>query len=62
MGVVNFPLELTYNNKTVTATGVCRFNRTKFGITYGSDSFFDNLGDEAISDEIELEFNIVLER
>lgn len=30
-------------------------DRTKYGIKYGSGSFFDNLGDKAISDEFTLE-------
>jgi hypothetical protein len=29
-------------------------DRTKYDIKYGSGSFFDNLGDKAISDEFEL--------
>lgn len=37
-------------------TAVSRFNidRTKYGIKYGSGSFFDNLGDNAIADEFEV--------
>lgn len=31
-------------------------NRTLHGITYGSGSFFDNLGDRAIKDEVLLQF------
>lgn len=32
-------------------------NRTLHGITYGSGSFFDDLGDRAINDEVLLQFN-----
>ncbi|MCW5520729.1 YceI family protein [Aureitalea sp. L0-47] len=35
-------------------------DRTKFGIRYGSGSFFDDLGDKTINDEFELEAKIVL--
>jgi len=63
MGVVTFPVEIIYeSNGSVVAKGECNFDRTKFGLTYGSDSFFDNLGDKAISDTIRLEFNLVLEK
>ncbi|RAR46314.1 polyisoprenoid-binding protein YceI [Flavobacterium lacus] len=31
-----------------------KVNRTKYGIQYGSGSFFDNLGDKAINDDFEL--------
>ncbi len=34
-------------------------DRSKFNIRYGSNSFFDNLGDKAIYDEFELEINLV---
>jgi polyisoprenoid-binding protein YceI len=41
------------------ATGTIRFDRTKYGIRYGSGSFFDGLGDRMISDEIVLNFNVI---
>ena len=60
---VNIPLELKYkDNGKVLAVGECSFDRTKYGLKYGSNSFFDNLGDEAISDIIRLEFEIELEK
>lgn len=34
------------------------FDRTKFGIRYGSGSFFSNLGDKVISDDVEITVNI----
>ncbi|NGY38260.1 YceI family protein [Flavobacterium sp. XN-5] len=37
-----------------TATTTFNVDRTKYDIKYGSGSFFDNLGDKAISDEFEL--------
>ncbi|MNQ08776.1 hypothetical protein D3C85_215760 [compost metagenome] len=37
-----------------TATTALKVDRTKYDIKYGSGSFFDNLGDKAISDEFEL--------
>lgn len=36
------------------ATTNFKVDRTKYDIKYGSGSFFDNLGDKAISDEFEL--------
>lgn len=41
-----------------TATTALKVNRTKFGIKYGSGSFFDNLGDKTIADDFDL--NVVL--
>ena len=40
--------------------GTATFDRTKFGMTYGSDNFFQGLGDKAINDLVKIEFNIVL--
>jgi polyisoprenoid-binding protein YceI len=47
---VTFDLATTAN----TASANVKINRTKFGIKYGSGSFFDNLGDKAIADEFDL--------
>ena len=39
--------------------GTISINRTVFGVHYNSKSFFDNLGDQAIKDNFDLEFNLV---
>ncbi|MFT4698606.1 MAG: polyisoprenoid-binding protein YceI [Flavobacteriaceae bacterium] len=41
------------------ASAKLSFDRSKFDVKYGSGSFFDNLGDKAISDMIDLEVNLV---
>lgn len=51
----SYTLEVNGN----TISGVVKVDRTKFGIHYGSNSFFDNLKDKAIDDEFELTINIV---
>ena len=63
IGPINIPIDLKYqDNGNIIASEVCRFDRTKFGLVYGSNSFFNNLRDEAISSIINLEFEIVLEK
>jgi polyisoprenoid-binding protein YceI len=47
---VSFDMATTAN----TASANVKINRTKFGIKYGSGSFFDNLGDKAIADNFDL--------
>ncbi|RTY88986.1 YceI family protein [Flavobacterium sp. RSP15] len=47
---VIFDLTTTAN----TASSTVKIDRTKYDIKYGSGSFFDNLGDKAISDEFTL--------
>lgn len=64
-GIYTVTADLTIKGKTAPvtfelATGpersrtVIKVDRTKYGIQYGSGSFFDNLGDKAINDEFEL--------
>ena len=53
------PVDVTLTKKGNTFTGDLKINRTKWGIKYGSGSFFDNLGDKAIADEIALELKLV---
>ncbi|RDK83271.1 YceI family protein [Marinirhabdus gelatinilytica] len=40
------------------ATTSIKIDRTKFGVRYGSGSFFDNLGDNTISDKFELDVTL----
>lgn len=48
--------DLVMNGNTGNAKVV--IDRTKFGIRYGSGSFFDNLGDKAIYDDFELDITL----
>lgn len=50
--------DITVNGKK--ATALVKIDRTKFDIKYGSGSFFDNLGDKAISDEFELNVTLAI--
>jgi polyisoprenoid-binding protein YceI len=50
---VTFPAKIVFGaDGTVTASADINIDRTKFDIRYGSDSFFDNLGDKAIDNNI----------
>jgi polyisoprenoid-binding protein YceI len=54
---ISFPAMVLLREKLV-AQAEIKIDRTKFDIKYGSGSFFENLGDKTIADEIS--FNIVL--
>jgi len=41
-------------------TTALNIDRTKFGIRYGSGSFFDDLGDKAINDMFEIRAKLEL--
>jgi len=55
---VSFPL-LKFAKKYV---GKLKFDRTKFGMVYGSGNFFKNLGDKVINDQVEVDFEIYLNK
>jgi polyisoprenoid-binding protein YceI len=53
---VKFSISINGNK----ATASLKVDRTKFGIKYGSSSFFDNLKDKAIYDEFDLTASLEL--
>jgi len=56
-GITN-PVSFELTTKDNTATATVKVNRTKYGIKYGSGSFFDNLGDKTINDDFDLTVNL----
>ncbi len=56
--VINFKMNATTKGDSFIADGKFTFDRTKFDVIYGSGTFFDNLGDRAINNEVEMSFNI----
>lgn len=55
---VTAPINFVLTVKGTNATTALKIDRTKFGIKYGSGSFFDSLGDKAIADEFDLTVNL----
>ena len=58
----NIPATISVSDSVAEAIGVIDIDRTLFGITYGSNSFFDNLADRAIDNNFTLKFKIVAVR
>ena len=56
---ITFPATIAVTKTDVKATATFKVDRTKFGVKYGSGSFFDNLGDKAIENDFTVEVNIV---
>ncbi len=56
---VTRPVSMKYSQKGKTYTGTLSFDRTKFGIKYGSGNFFKGLGDKMINDEVTVDFTVV---
>lgn len=56
---VEFDAEVSEVSGEIIATGTIAVDRTKYGIKYGSGSFFQGLGDKMIYDEFTLKFKLV---
>ncbi|AXT19363.1 YceI family protein [Flavobacteriaceae bacterium AU392] len=60
---ISFPITVKSNEDTVIITSeTFIIDRSKWNVRYGSKSFFDNLGDKFISDEVELKINVVAKK
>lgn len=56
--IVEFP----YSVKDGIYQGTLKFDRTKFGMIYGSGNFFKNLGDKMIYNDVTLDFKVKLKK
>lgn len=50
---IEFPVDVASKGKGFTAAAKITIDRSKWDVRYGSSSFFDNLGDKAIKNDIE---------
>ncbi len=55
---ITFPAKLAINDQYISAQADFSIDRTQWGVKYGSNNFFSNLGDKAIDDEINFQINI----
>ena len=55
---ISFPVDLKVADGSVTASATIEIDRSKFDVRYGSDSFFDNLGNKAINNMIKFEVTL----
>lgn len=56
---ITFPATITMDDNGVSAVAELVFDRSKFDIKYGSGSFFDNLGDNLIYDDVKLNISLL---
>jgi polyisoprenoid-binding protein YceI len=59
---ISFPAKVGVKGELASATGKVTIDRTKFGLKYGSKSFFDSIGDKAINDTFDLTFNVIAKK
>ncbi len=53
---IEFKAFISVDDSTLTSNGSAVFDRSEYDIRYGSGSFFDNLGDKTIYDDVSLTF------
>jgi len=56
---ISVPVKITHHDNELKAKGTAVIDRTKWDIRYRSGKFFENLGDKAIYDEVDIEFDLV---
>ena len=56
---ISFPAKVGVKDGVAAASGKVTIDRTKFGLKYGSKTFFDSIGDKAIYDTFDLAFNVI---
>ena len=59
---ISFPAKAGVKGDIASATGKVTIDRTKFGLKYGSKSFFESIGDKAIYDNFDLTFNVIAKK
>jgi polyisoprenoid-binding protein YceI len=56
------PVDFRFKKQKDFYTGQLKFDRTKFGMIYGSGNFFKNLGDKMIYNDVTLDFKVKLKK
>lgn len=59
---VTFPARIAIKDGIVKANGKLTFDRTDWGIRYRSGKFYDNLADQAVSDDVVLLMEVVAKK
>lgn len=55
---IRFPAKIDIKGKNMTAKASFTIDRSKWDVRFGSGSFFDNLGDKMIYDDIKFDLNL----
>jgi polyisoprenoid-binding protein YceI len=56
---ITFPATVNIVSGVTSATATIVFDRSKYDIKFGSQSFFENLGDKLVYDDVEMKINLV---
>ena len=59
---ISFPAKVGVKDGVAAASGKVTIDRTKYGLKYGSKTFFESIGDKAIYDTFDLTFNVIAKK
>ena len=59
---LSFPIQIKNTDSIMEISGLAEVDRTLYDVKYGSASFFDSLGDKAINNLFELNFELKVRR
>lgn len=59
---ISIPVTVAAQNEGIQIKGVAAIDRSLWNVKYGSESFFDNLGDKVIDDMFTLGFTVLLKK
>lgn len=57
---ITFTAKVITMNKQMVATATLVFDRSKYDVKFGSQSFFENLGDKLVYDDVDMTVQLVL--
>lgn len=59
---ITFPAKLQRKDDKLVATAMMTFDRSKYDIKFGSQSFYENLGDKLVYDDVDISIILTLKR
>jgi polyisoprenoid-binding protein YceI len=59
---LTFPAKLVRENHKIVAKATMTFDRSKYDVKFGSQSFYENLGDKLVYDDVDISITLTLEK
>jgi len=59
---ITFSAKLLRETDKIVANATMSFDRSKYDIKFGSQSFYENLGDKLVYDDVDITINLILKR
>jgi len=59
---VSFPVKLRNENNQLLADATITFDRSKYDVKFGSQSFYENIGDQLVYDDVDISIKMTLKK